>query len=75
MPQRRRERNRTSQRAFRARKEKYTHDLERHFVVLRHRYETLVALFRQLTGAEPELYLNQHFLNSKDMFPKKDLES
>lgn len=68
---RRRERNRTSQRAFRARKEKYTHDLERHYIDLRHRYETLVVLVRRLTGMEPEAYMNQSLDGCKDMHSKE----
>jgi hypothetical protein len=71
---RRRERNRTSQRAFRARKEKYTQDLERHYIDLRQRYETLVVLLRKVTGFEAENFLTQNHLDGKLMLTPRKVE-
>jgi len=47
-PQRRREQNRAAQRAFRARKEKYTRDLENDYGNLVGRYNELVQLLRDV---------------------------
>jgi len=69
---RRRERNRTSQRAFRARKEKYTQDLERHYIELRQRYETLVVLLRTATGFEADPYLMHNQINDKMIMYQKE---
>lgn len=46
--QRRRERNRASQRAFRKRKEKYVQDLECHYLELRRRYENLLMVLGKI---------------------------
>lgn len=46
--QRRRERNRASQRAFRKRKEKYVQDLESHYLELRRRYEGLLVVLGKI---------------------------
>jgi len=70
---RRRERNRTSQRAFRARKEKYTQDLERHYIELRQRYETLVVLLRTATGFEADSYLMQNQMNNKMIMSQEEI--
>jgi hypothetical protein len=46
--QRRRERNRASQRAFRKRKEKYVQDLECHYLELRRRYVGLLTVLDKI---------------------------
>jgi deoxyadenosine/deoxycytidine kinase len=48
--QRRRERNRASQRAFRARKEKYIQDLQDRYIKLQQRYDGLLQLLQNSTG-------------------------
>ena len=46
--QRRRERNRASQRAFRKRREKYVQDLESHYLELRRRYDGLLVVLSEI---------------------------
>ena len=70
--QRRRERNRTSQRAFRARKEQYTKDLEWHYVNLRQRHEALVGVMRTITGCELEL--GQEALDIKGILAQSEMK-
>ncbi|RFU31541.1 hypothetical protein B7463_g4836, partial [Scytalidium lignicola] len=49
---RRREKNRVSQRAFRARKEKYTRDLEKQYRDLREKYERLMQIIVPLSNTK-----------------------
>jgi hypothetical protein len=68
--QRRRERNRASQRAFRARKEKYIRDFEDRYVELRQRYDGLLQLLQNSTGMTEvagqtsEEVFNTHFVDN-----------
>lgn len=50
--QRRREKNRVSQRAFRARKEKYTRDLEKQYRDLREKYDRLMQIVVPLSNSK-----------------------
>ncbi|KAH8805810.1 hypothetical protein F5884DRAFT_755366 [Xylogone sp. PMI_703] len=67
---RRREKNRVSQRAFRARKEKYTRDLEKQYRDLREKYDRLMQIIVPLSNTKLYGEINlQELLLEEENFP------